>query len=160
MTTGTDVFDKTLQETNLWLKDLMQRINTEDRHLAYRILSTTLHAIRDRIGPENAVHLAAQLPMLIRGFYYEGWRPAGTPSKERHANDFLERVRKELDRGAEMDVDQAVRAVFEVMCDKLDSGEVEKLIRIFPEDLRKLWPVVRSVASTEGGIAPPGWNQP
>jgi len=31
MTTGLDVFDATLQQTNLWLKDLMQRLGTEDR---------------------------------------------------------------------------------------------------------------------------------
>lgn len=159
MTTGTDVFDTTLQETNLWIKDLMRRIEIEDRHLAYRILSTTLHAVRDRIGPDNAVHLAAQLPMLIRGFYYEGWRPSDTPTKERHAKDFLERMRNELHRGTQIDPDQAVRAVFEVMCDKLDPGEVEKLIRMFPEDLRKLWPVVRNVGSSEKGAAP-GWSQP
>ena len=159
MTTGTDVFDKTLQETNLWLKDLMRRLDTEDRHLAYRILSTTLHAVRDRIGQDNAVHLAAQLPMLIRGFYYEGWRPSDTPTKERHVKDFLERVRNELQRGTQIDPDKAVRAVFEVMCDKLDPGEVEKLIRIFPEDLRTLWPVVRNVGSSEKGGAP-GWSQP
>jgi uncharacterized protein (DUF2267 family) len=61
MTTGLGVFDTTLQQTNLWLKDLMKRLGTEDRGLAYRVLSRTLHAVRDRIGPENAVHLGAHL---------------------------------------------------------------------------------------------------
>ena len=105
------------------------------------------------------MHLAAQLPMLIRGFYFEGWRPTSTPTKERHKSDFLERVRRELRRDAQIDVEQAVRAVFEVMCDKLDSGEIEKLIKVFPEDLRKLWPVVRNVGSSSAGGAP-GWPQP
>jgi uncharacterized protein (DUF2267 family) len=49
----------------------MKRLGTEDRGLAYRVLSRTPRAVRDRIGPENAVHLGAQLPMLVRGFYYE-----------------------------------------------------------------------------------------
>jgi uncharacterized protein (DUF2267 family) len=30
--------------------------------------------------PET-VHFAAQLPMLIRGFYYESWVPIDTPDK-------------------------------------------------------------------------------
>ena len=48
-----------------------------------------LHAVRDRIGPENAAHLWARLPMLIRGLYYEGWDPTGKPTKERHEAQFL-----------------------------------------------------------------------
>ncbi|MGC1347291.1 MAG: DUF2267 domain-containing protein, partial [Methyloceanibacter sp.] len=57
MTTGLDVFDTTVQETNLWLKDVMERIGTYDRHSAYSTLRAVLHAVRDRIGPENAAHL-------------------------------------------------------------------------------------------------------
>ncbi len=53
MTTGLDVFDTTVQETNLWLKD----IGTYDRHSAYSTLRAVLHAVRNRIGPENAAHL-------------------------------------------------------------------------------------------------------
>ena len=71
-TTGLAVFDKTLQETNLWLKELMVRLGTDDREQAYTVLKATLHAVRDRLGPENAAHLGAQLPILLRGVYYEG----------------------------------------------------------------------------------------
>ena len=82
-TTGLPVFDTTVQETNLWLKAIMEALHTDDRHLAYLALRATLHALRDRLGPENAVHLAAQLPMLLRGLYYEGWRLAASQTKER-----------------------------------------------------------------------------
>jgi hypothetical protein len=75
MTTGLDVFDTTVQETNLWLKDVMERIGTYDRHSAYSTLRAVLHAVRDRIGPENAAHLGAQLPMLT-----------GTPQESRQRN--------------------------------------------------------------------------
>jgi uncharacterized protein (DUF2267 family) len=153
MTTGLDVFDKTLQQTNLWLKDLMKRLGTEDRKLAYQVLSRTLHAVRDRIGPENAVHLGAQLPMLVRGFYYEGWHMPGTPTKERLTEDFLQHVNCHVLRGVHLDPEHAVRSVFGVMCDRIDPGEVEKLIRVFPGELRNLWPASRRVPAPRHGSA-------
>jgi uncharacterized protein (DUF2267 family) len=98
MTTGLDVFDSTVQQTNLWLKDLMERIETDDRHLAYQALRATLHTIRDRLGPETAVHFGAQLPMLIRGLYYEGWQLTGTPKRTRHLDDFVDDVENNMRR--------------------------------------------------------------
>ena len=89
MSTGLNTFDKTVQESNLWLKDVMERLDTRDRHHAYSTLRAVLHALRDRIGPESAAHLGAQLPMLLRGLFYEGWDPTGKPSKERHEPTFL-----------------------------------------------------------------------
>lgn len=141
MSTGLDVFDTTLQQTNLWLKELMKRLETEDRHLAYKVLGATLHALRDRIGPENAVHLGAQLPMLIRGFYYEGWNMAVTPTKHRHRQDFLDYVNGDFFRGLGVDPEPAVRAVFGVLSSRLDPGEIEKLIAVLPNELKALWPL-------------------
>lgn len=139
MTTGLDVFDTTVQQTNLWLKDIMERIETDDRHLAYQLLRATLHMIRDRIGPENAVHFGAQLPMLIRGLYYEGWRMAHTPTRTRHLADFIDDIEDEARRKLGADREQLVRAVFQVIADRIDPGEVDKLIKAFPEDLKALW---------------------
>jgi uncharacterized protein (DUF2267 family) len=138
-TTGLPVFDTTVQETNLWLKAVMEGLHTDDRHLAYLALRATLHALRDRVGPENAVHLAAQLPMLVRGLYYEGWRLAASQTKERTRADFLEHVRAELPRGSAIDANVAARAVFRVMWQKLDLGEVGKVIDLLPEELKELW---------------------
>ena len=59
----------------------MEQLGTGDRKLAYNVLKATLHALRDRIGPENAIHLGAQLPILVRGIYYDGWQFAQTPSE-------------------------------------------------------------------------------
>jgi len=140
MTTGLDVFDRTVQETNLWLKMLSERLRVEDRHLAYLALRATLHALRDRIGPQNAVHLGAQLPMLLRGLYYEGWRMTATPTKERRTEQFVDHVRSEMRGAGAIDIETAIRAVFDVMWEKIDRGEIAKLIEMFPEELRELWP--------------------
>ena len=139
--TGLDVFDKTVQETNLWLKRVMDLLETDDRHAAYSALKAVLHALRDRVGPENAVHLAAQLPMLLRGLFYESWRMAGTPTKERHKEAFVDRVRASFPPGLEVDAERATRAVFSVVWEEIDPGEVSKIMRLFPREMRDLWPV-------------------
>jgi len=138
-TTGLDVFDRTVQETNLWLKSIEERLQLEDRHVAYIALRGVLHALRDRIGAENAVHLGAQLPMLIRGLYYEGWR-MGTQTKERHVREFVDLIWADLRKAPAVDPEAAVRAVLDVMWDKLDPGESAKLIELLPRELRVLWP--------------------
>jgi uncharacterized protein (DUF2267 family) len=139
MSTGLDVFDTTVQQTNLWLKDIMSRIETTDRHLAYQILRATLHMIRDRVGPEHAVHFGAQLPMLIRGLYYEGWRIADTPTRTRILEDFLDDIESEARRDLGADRKEIIKAVFQVIASRIDPGEVDKLIKVFPENLRSLW---------------------
>jgi uncharacterized protein (DUF2267 family) len=139
MTSAISVFDSTLQQTHLWLNDILDRIGSNDAHLAYQLLRGTLHTIRDRIGPENAVHFGAQLPMLIRGFYYEGWNMAHTPTRTRHVEDFLADIEIDARRPLGKSLEPAVRAVFGVIRDHIDPGEVNKLMKVFPEELKSLW---------------------
>ena len=141
MTTGLDTFDKTVQESNLWLKDVMERLNTYDRHHAYSTMRAVLHALRDRIGPQNAAHLGAQLPMLLRGLFYEGWDPTGKPTKERHESSFLAHIARELPRAAGPgEIEQGALAVLDVLSKHIDRGAAVKLAAILPQDLRRFWP--------------------
>lgn len=141
MTTGLDVFDSTVQQTNLWLKGIMDRLESDDRHLAYQALRATLHVIRDRITPENAVHFGAQLPMLIRGLYFEGWKMSNKPTRTRHVKDFLDDVENEMRRYLGTYREDVVQAVFDTIADRIDPGEVNKLIKLFPDALKPLWRV-------------------
>jgi uncharacterized protein (DUF2267 family) len=138
MTTGLDAFDSTLQQSNLWLKDIMERIGTNDRHLAYQLLRATLHTVRDRIGPENAVHFGAQLPTLIRGFYYDGWKMTHTPTRTRHLEDFLDDIEYEARRQFGSDTEEIIKTVFEVIGEHIAPGEMEKLAKVLPAELREL----------------------
>ena len=140
MSTGLDTFDKTVQESNLWLKDIMERLGSQDRHHAYSILRAVLHGLRDRIGPESAAHLGAQLPMLLRGLYYEGWDPTNKPTKERHEAVFLAHIARELPRAAEGEVEEGTVAVLDVLSKHIDRGAAVKIAGMFPHELRRFWP--------------------
>lgn len=137
---GLEVFDSTMHQTNAWLKSLMGKIGTGDRHRAYVALRITLHALRDRLPPEVAVHLGAQLPMLIRGFYYEDWRMARTPTKERHAEEFLAPIAAAFRGDPAIRPEEVAKGVFALLAAELDAGEIHKVISVMPRELRELWP--------------------
>jgi uncharacterized protein (DUF2267 family) len=137
--TGLDVFDRTIHKTNVWLKDLMDLTESTDRHEAYLALRAALHALRDRLTVEEASQFAAQLPMLIRGFFYESWDPTGKPLKERHREQFLAHVGRELG-ACPWDPEQAVRAVFQLLVNRITAGEIRDIEQVLPHEIRDLWP--------------------
>jgi uncharacterized protein (DUF2267 family) len=138
--TGLEVFDRTVHKTNEWLNDLNELLGGGNKHQAYSAMRATLHALRDRLTVEEVAQLGAQLPMLVRGFYYESWAPAGKPLKERHAEEFLVRIALELRRDDPTDPETIARAVFAVMAKRVTAGEIEDVKHVLPADIRQLWP--------------------
>jgi uncharacterized protein (DUF2267 family) len=138
--TQVSALDHTVQETNVWLKELAEEHDLGDRPHAYSALRAVLHALRDRLEPEQAVHLGAQLPLLVRGLYYAGWRPAGTPDVTRRVDDFEARIAQELPQGFRVDPEATARSVFQLMWRRLDFNESAKVIASLPLPLRTLWP--------------------
>jgi uncharacterized protein (DUF2267 family) len=137
-----EVFERTLETTHAWLSTLSE-ILACDQHVAYKAFRATLHALRDRLTVEEAAHLSAQLPMLVRGFYYEGYTPTGKPVKERHRGQFLARIGEELNDDDEIDAEQAARAVFQLLDMKVTAGEIEDVEHTLPTEIRELWPAPR-----------------
>jgi uncharacterized protein (DUF2267 family) len=139
---GVGALDHSIQETNIWFKALTEKLHFKDRHHAYSAVRAVLHALRDRLTPEMAVHLGAQLPMLVRGLYYEGWHMAGKPTKDRSTQEFADHVLEQLPPQFPIDPLTVTRAVFEILWERLDPGESAKVIDHLPLPLRALWPQV------------------
>jgi uncharacterized protein (DUF2267 family) len=134
------VLDHTIQVTNVWLKKLEEEHHLGSRHHAYSALRAVLHTLRDRLTPEQAVHLGAQLPILVRGIYYEGWHLGAKPSALRHLDEFLARVAAELPPQFPRDSLGVTKAVFDLLWKELDPGETAKIIASLPPALQNLWP--------------------
>ncbi|RPI58825.1 MAG: DUF2267 domain-containing protein [Lysobacterales bacterium] len=136
-------FEQTVAKTNRWLDELGSPLGTHDRERCYHALKAVLHALRDRLPVGEAVDLGAQMPMLVRGFYYEGWRPAGKPLVYRHKKQFLDQVRKGAPWLAEDDVEPVVTAVFGLLSSELGGGEPGQVRGVLPAEIRELWALPR-----------------
>lgn len=137
--TGIAAFDSTIQTTNIWLNDLMERMGWEDKHRAYHALRVVLHSLRDHLPVEQAAALGAQLPMLVRGFYFEGWRPADKPVKERRKVDFLAPIATSFRDDLGVDPEEVAGAVFAVIAKHVTSGEIRHIKLSLPGEIRSLW---------------------
>jgi uncharacterized protein (DUF2267 family) len=131
--------ETTIQKTHEWLKDIMNAIGADDAHLAYGALRSVLHALRDRLTVDEAVQLGAQLPMLIRGLYYEGWCPRGKPAKT-HKAEFLDAIGHQFPGPDRLHPEVLARAVLKVLSRHVSAGEVRDVKAILPAELRDLWP--------------------
>jgi uncharacterized protein (DUF2267 family) len=142
MMTATDVpvFEHTIHTTNEWIGELDEELGRQDRHQAYRILRAVLIALRDRLPVDEATDLGAQLPMLVRGFYYEGWNPSKTPTKERSLQAFLDHISENLQEMADGDPEDAARAVFGLLSRHVTPGEIEHVKSNLPAGVRRIWP--------------------
>lgn len=141
-TTMLPVFQNTLTKTDIWLDEINDPLGWSDRKKAWTALRSVLHALRDRLTVEEATDLSAQMPMLIRGMYFEGWNPSKKPSRIRKKDEFVDLVTKNFtsyDLGEFLDPEDIVRAVLKVLWNHISEGEIEDVIRSLPDDLRELW---------------------
>jgi uncharacterized protein (DUF2267 family) len=128
-----------VQQIQEWLKELRDNAGLADEAEALSVLRNVLHQLRDRLTPEEAIELGAQLPVIVRGVYYEGWRPSRTPQKLRTKQAFLDEVMmKMLPR--RLPPEAVVKDVFALVAHHCDPGEVGDVIAQLPTEIKALWP--------------------
>jgi uncharacterized protein (DUF2267 family) len=135
---GLDVFDRTLETTHIWLNEICNDLGP-DKQVAWKVLSTVLHKLRDRLTVNLAAHLGAQLPLLIRGVYYDQFDPGHMPSDHRHRDDFVADVADWLSDTKPVDPEEAIRSVLRVLSRHISEGQINKVRDALPKSLRRLW---------------------
>jgi uncharacterized protein (DUF2267 family) len=94
--------------------------------------------VRDRITVEESAQLAAQLPVLVRGIYYEGWRPSTTPQRYHDRETFLRKIADEALLAGTTEASYAVAAAAAVLRRHVSEGEIEDVLAVLPTELREL----------------------
>lgn len=144
--TGYRSFDTTVDKTNRVLKDIEEAYGwpKERRNQSYGALRAVLHTLRDRLTVEETANLAAQLPMLMRGLYYEGWDPSAVPRKI-DRDEFLEAVRQQFPFQIDGDMELLTQRVLRAVRRHVTEGEWEDVTSSVPKALSEL---LRQAATT------------
>lgn len=135
---GLKIIDSAVESTNIWVNDVNDRTGWDHKHRAYRLLRQVLHVIRDHLNVDEAAQLGAQLPVLVRGIYYEGWDPSKTPVIERNAERFLDRIQAAFETDPMGDAREAFSAVIGVMDAHVSGGEMEQVKKTFSKEIQDL----------------------
>jgi uncharacterized protein (DUF2267 family) len=136
---GLESIDHTVHVTHAWINELDRLLRWNNKHRSFRLLRTTLQALRDWLPTHEIANFAAQLPELLRGVFYEGWRPAATPVRHRSKANFVERVDRAFQKDPFGYTEEAVAVVFAFLGGKISEGEIEGIRHELPADLRRPW---------------------
>jgi uncharacterized protein (DUF2267 family) len=132
-------FTQAAQQAQQWVNELAEDLDwTQPR--AYHLLRCVLYALRDWLSPEEMTDLSSQLPVLVRGIYFENWKPLETPVWDRRKEDFIARIEDAFAGDMLVDPDEAVRAVFRLLDRHVSHGEIMQVRNSMKKPLRDLWP--------------------
>jgi uncharacterized protein (DUF2267 family) len=139
--TGYAALSSSVDKTNQVLADIEAAYGwpKDRRNQSYAALRTVLHGLRDRLTVEEASDLAAQLPMVMRGLFYEGWKPSHVPVKMSR-EEFLERVRREFRYEVEGGTGVLVQRVLHALRRYVTEGEWDDIRSSLPKDFATLLP--------------------
>jgi uncharacterized protein (DUF2267 family) len=134
--TGFSSFSTTVDKTNWMLKQIEQTYGwpKERRNQSYAALRAVLHALRDRLTVEEGAQFAAQLPMLVRGLYYDGWDPSRVPVKM-GKEEFLQRIRQRFPYEVKGGTELLVQTVLHALRHHVTEGEWADIKATMPRDL-------------------------
>jgi uncharacterized protein (DUF2267 family) len=134
-------FDATIEKTNHILHEIEQAYGwpKDRRNQSYTALRAILHALRDRLTVEVTAQLAAQLPLLVRGIYYDGWNPSAVPMKM-DREEFLARIRQEFTYAIDGGIPTLVDTVLQALRKHVTQSEWDKMKSTLPKDLSMALP--------------------
>ncbi len=134
-----EIFGRWIESANDWLSEFMAEASLTTKKSGLLGLRAGLHALRDRLTVDELAQLAAQLPILLRGAYYEGWIPANNPVKFRRPEELYDRIRKELGPNSNIDPKRVVWALFRLLSHRVSRGEINDIMSALPNELACVW---------------------
>ncbi|MFN0245366.1 MAG: DUF2267 domain-containing protein [Kofleriaceae bacterium] len=139
--TRSQLFDPAVESARKWLVELAENLDlpsAEDPR-TMRSLRAGLHAIRARLTLHEVIDLGAQLPVLIRGIYYEGLASNHDPTSIRTPSQMLQRVSDELGNEHRVEAVDVLRGVIHLLVEHVSTGEIRDIVATLPAPIAMMW---------------------
>jgi uncharacterized protein (DUF2267 family) len=130
-----DTFDTAVQKGNIWLRDIEKAGSLRSRFQAYAALRSVLHALRDCLPPGEAVKFSAQMPLMIKGIFFDGWKLTPKPLRLSRAG-FNAYLRRGLKDESGVDPAVALRAVVSTLYRHISPSVIETIELVLPREVR------------------------
>ncbi len=124
--------------TLTFYRKVLEETGQANREAAKRVTAGVLHALRDRLTPDEADQVAAQLPRELKTVWEAGGAPGRRPVKM-HRKEFYERVKAEAGLASLRESRWYTIAVFAALKEQLSPGEAEDVWAQLPKDLKEVW---------------------
>jgi|AntAceMinimDraft_12_1070368.scaffolds.fasta_scaffold32596_2 uncharacterized protein (DUF2267 family) len=135
---GLHQFDEALQTANVWLKDLMEVLGWTEPAQAHQALKVVMHEVRDRLPVPLAANFSSQMPLIVRGIFFEGWSPGSERATDRSLDAFLAPIAEAFRNFPGVKPDAVAAAVFELLSMYISPGEIENVLQALPKPIRDL----------------------
>jgi uncharacterized protein (DUF2267 family) len=136
-TASVDSIERTVHRTNEWIGELDRDLGTDDRDEAWRALRGYLQLLRDRLTLDEGAHLAAELPQLMRGAFYEGFDPGHQPAKTRDREAFLSELAQRAQLEDATEAARVAAAATRVLRRHISEGEFDDVLSQLPTEIRE-----------------------
>jgi uncharacterized protein (DUF2267 family) len=138
MIRSVDSIERSVHKTNEWLSQLATELGHDDREEAWRILKAYFQVLRDELTLDEAAQLAAQLPLVLRGAFYEGFDPGHQPAKVRDREEFLGRLAERARLSGSEEAARAAEASTRVLRSHVTEGEWDDVLSQLPAEVREV----------------------
>jgi len=134
-----DIFLKSLEEAHSWLNDTCFYAELQEKFQGLLILRVVLHELRDHLTLSASSKLSAQLPLLIRGLYFENWDIRHGLLEENQHYFFIDSITEKLKKYISIEGEKASVAVFKVLAKHTALERSYKLEKFFPPGIFSVW---------------------
>ena len=125
------VFARTSHKSQEWISEMQRELKWLSGDSNYQLLRAVLQSLRDQMNVHETAHFAAQLPLLLRGSFYEGWNPQIAQISGRTKEDFLEAVKNKLSPGGippKFELEDGVLVALNVIKKHVSAGEMKDIV--------------------------------
>lgn len=134
-----NIFQNTIQKTNGIVNEISEKMGWQERpNQSLGALRAVLQTLRDRLPIEEVADFGAQLPTLLRGIFYEGWKPASSPVKM-DRDEFIGRIRQRFAFDLDQPVTLLVKTVLSILNKHVSGGEIKDIKAVLPKELQSLF---------------------